>query len=115
MIRAAIVTTLSLAAIPCAACTTADRWTGPDKQKHLVAGAAIGAAGALVFDSPRQGFLLGAAVGVAKELADRQRGGTCSLQDGVMTAVGAAAGAYGAAWVVARHRDGFFIGFSKRL
>lgn len=107
--------TLALAALPCAACTTADQWTGPDKTKHVLAGAAIGAAGSLVFKDPHKGLLLGAAVGVAKELYDRKHGGTCSLQDGVMTALGAAAGAYGTAWIVAPRKNGLFIGFAKAL
>ncbi len=111
----AIITTLALASIPCAACTTADKWTGPDKNKHVLVGAAIGAAGTLVFKDPLPGFLLGTAVGIAKELHDRKNGGTCSLQDGVMTALGAAAGAYGTAWIVAPRKDGVFIGFSKSL
>ena len=111
----AIITTLALAAIPSAACTTADKWTGPDKTKHVLAGAAIGAAGTLVFKDPHKGFLAGAAVGIAKELYDRKHGGTCSLQDGVMTALGAAAGAYGTAWVIAPRKNGVFVGFSKAL
>lgn len=115
MNKPAIITALALAALPSAACTTADKWTGPDKNKHILAGAAIGAAGTLVFDSPHKGFLLGAAVGIAKELHDRKGGGTCSLQDGVMTALGAAAGAYGTAWIVAPRKNGVFVGFSKAL
>lgn len=115
MNKPAIITTLALAAFPAAACTTADSWTGPDKNKHVLAGVAIGSAGTLVFKDPHKGFLLGAAVGVAKEIYDRKHGGTCSLQDGVMTALGAAAGAYGTAWIIAPRKNGVFVGFSKAL
>lgn len=115
MNKPAIITTLALAAIPAAACTTADKWTGPDKTKHVLAGAAAGSLGTLAFGSPLKGFAFGAAVGVAKELYDRKHGGTCSFQDGVMTALGAAAGAYGTAWIVAPRKGGVFVGFSKAL
>ena len=76
-----------------APCTAKDAWTGRDKALHLKAGLAIGAAGTLVFDSPRTGMLLGVGAGLAKEVYDRRGGGTCSLQDFAVTAVGAAAGA----------------------
>ena len=115
MTAKAIVTTLALAALPCAACTTADRWTGPDKQKHLLAGAALGAAGTLATKDPLKGLAFGAAVGLAKELHDRRGGGTCSLQDFAVTALGAAAGAYGTAWLIAPRKDGVFIAFSTRF
>lgn len=109
--------TLALAAIPCAAtagqCIKNDAWTGPDKTKHVLVGAAIGSAATLATSNPHYGFALGTAVGIAKELKDRRGGGTCSLQDGVMTALGAAAGAYGTAFVVAPTKNGVFVGYSR--
>lgn len=98
-------------------CTASDPWQGPDKTKHALVGAAIGSAGTLVFKDPDAGFLLGAGVGLVKELVDRRTPSrTCSFQDFAVTALGAAAGAYGTAWVVLpTARGGIFVGFTKRL
>lgn len=95
-----------------ARCSTTDAWTGPDKVKHVAAGAAIAAAGTLYFKEPFKGFLLGAAAGVALEAASAATGkGVCTVQDAAMTALGAAAGAYGTAWIVLPR----FIGYSARF
>lgn len=72
---------------------TDDSWTGPDKIKHLAFGVAIAFAGGLMFD-PMIGLAAGAGIGVAKEVYDGVSGkGTASLQDMIVTVVGAAAGA----------------------
>ncbi len=97
-----------------AKCLTHDSWTGPDKVKHLAAGFAIGSAGTLVFKDAGTGFLIGAAAGVLIETQ-----GVCSLQDAAVTALGAAAGAYGTAWLVlptldkAGKPDGLQVVYSK--
>ena len=92
-----------------AKCIANDAWTGPDKVKHFGAGAAAGAAGTLVFKDARKGLLLGVAVGAAKEVYDTRGHGTCSLQDFAVTALGAAAGAYGTAWIVTPR----FVGYAR--
>lgn len=117
--RAALTITLALltASASAAPCTARDAWTGPDKTKHFLAGAALGAAGTVRFGDARSGFLFGAGVGAVKELAD-MRGWipgshTCSLQDFVATAAGAAAGAYGTAWLVLPQRGGVVVAYTK--
>lgn len=94
-----------------ARCITNDAWTGPDKKKHFAVGAALGTAGTLAFNKPRDAFIFGAAVGLAKEVYDSRGNGTCSAQDFAVTALGAAAGAYGTAWIVTPN----FIGFAARF
>jgi uncharacterized protein YfiM (DUF2279 family) len=83
-----------------APCTARDRWTGHDKALHLGAGAfaAYGATAGL--RDPWAGLAVGAAVGLAKEAADRRAGGTCSLQDLAATVAGAAIGAGFAGWML---------------
>lgn len=106
----AILALLLAPSLACAIpCTATDNWTGQDKTKHFAAGAAIGSAGTLVFKDPDKGFLLGVAVGALKEVRDSRGHGTCSLQDFGVTALGAAAGAYGTAWVITPR----FIGYTK--
>jgi putative lipoprotein len=103
------------AAIVCgsahAKCISNDAWTGPDKTKHFAVGVALGSAGVLAFNEPHKAFLVGAGIGLAKELYDRRGGGTCSAQDFAVTALGAAAGAYGTAWIVTPN----FVGYARRF
>lgn len=95
-------------------CTASDKWTGPDKTKHFAVGVALGAGGAVVFGNPKAGLLLGAGVGLAKEAWDRgQSNHTCSLQDFAATAAGAAAGAYGAGWLILPQRRGAVVAYAK--
>lgn len=94
-----------------AGCTSSDSWTGRDKAGHFLVGAAIGSGGTLLFDKPDQVFLFGLAVAAAKELHDSRNGATCSLQDFLATAGGAAAGAYGTAWIVGPN----YVGFAARF
>lgn len=114
---AAVVTTLALASYPAAAqqrCTMSDPWQGPDKTKHFIAGAGVGAAVTLATERPHWGFAAGVAVGAAKELVDRRGSGTCSFQDFAVTALGAAAGAYGTAWLILPDpKGGVFVGYSR--
>lgn len=105
--RASLFAALALAgALAQAACLTDDAWVGPDKQQHLLAGAAIGSLGALLFQSASDGFALGVAAGVLKEARDSAGFGTCSLQDAVVTAAGSALGAFGASFALRPTSDG---------
>jgi uncharacterized protein YfiM (DUF2279 family) len=91
---------LATSGIASARCITNDSWTGVDKNKHLAVGAAIGSVATLVFKDADNAFLTGVAVGLAKEIYDSRGHGTCSAQDFAVTALGAAAGAYGTAWII---------------
>jgi uncharacterized protein YfiM (DUF2279 family) len=72
----------------------ADEWTGPDKVKHIAAGALIAAPVSMLTDSWRAGAAAGCAVGIAKELVDTQTPNhTPSYKDAVVTCIGAAIGA----------------------
>lgn len=94
-----------------ARCITNDSWHGPDKTKHFAAGVAIGSGGVLLFNKPRHAFAFGVLVSAAKEAYDAGGHGTCSAQDFAVTALGAAAGAYGTAWIVTPR----FIGYAARF
>lgn len=106
---------LLLCTVACGAgpCIAADKWSGEDKTKHFAVGAAIGSAGVLAFNSPHKAFLFGAAIGAGKEILFDRRSAihTCSFQDFAVTALGAAAGAYGTAWIVTPS----FIGYARRF
>lgn len=84
------------------ACTARDQWTGRDKALHLVAGAAVGAGVTAYTRDPLIGTFAGTAVGIAKEIRDSRGHGHCSAQDALITALGAAVGAYGASWALSR-------------
>jgi hypothetical protein len=71
----------------------ADDWTGPDKQGHLDAGIAVSTLARQHGLTKRDAFLIGAGVGLAKELGDAT-GGDPSAKDFAVTAMGALAGAY---------------------
>jgi putative lipoprotein len=110
-----IIAALLLAAAPAfaAPCITRDAWTGPDKTKHFVGGAAIASAVTLATRNPHYGFGAGVAVAIAKEAYDRTGRGTCSLQDMAVTVAGAAAGAYGTAWVILPQRRGVSVAVAR--
>lgn len=111
-IAAALIVALLSVAAWAGPCTARDAWTGPDKTKHFAVGAAIGSAGVLAFENPHHAFLAGVAVGALKEVVDRRSvNHTCSLQDFAVTSLGAAAGAYGTAWIVGPG----FVGYARRF
>lgn len=95
-----------------AKCLTRDKWTGVDKNMHFVAGAFIGVGATVKFRDPLAGFAAGVAVGALKELSDSRGGGTCSLQDFAVTAIGAALGVYGSAWLIAPTLGGMTVSYS---
>ena len=95
-----------------AACTSSDSWTGSDKAAHLAVGAAIGSGGTLILKDANRAFLLALGIGAVKEAIDSQSSSReCSLQDFIAAALGAAAGAYGTAWIISPT----FIGYAKRF
>lgn len=110
---------LALALVPHLAiagkCTTHDGWSGPDKTKHLIGGAAIGAAVTYATEKPLYGWAAGTAVGALKEVIDSRGHGTCSFQDFAVTSLGAAAGAYGTAWVILPMKKGVFVGYASNF
>lgn len=83
-------------------CTTAtaDEWTGRDKNLHFAGGAAIAAAVTLATADPTTGFLVGAGVGVVKEVYDATGHGTPSGKDLIVTILGAYVGSRAAGWVI---------------
>lgn len=68
-----------------------DEWHGLDKRQHAAAGALIAGTAAELTGSRWNGFLVGAAAGVGKELLDTQMAGhTPSHRDAIVTLAGAA-------------------------
>lgn len=111
-----LIAALAIAGSAHARCITNDSWTGPDKAKHFVAGAAIGGASTVFFQTPRAGMVLGAAAGVGLELYSARTGrGTCTVQDAAATALGAVAGAYGTAWLILPRRNGVQVAYVARF
>lgn len=107
-----IVAAISLSFGAQSKCLTRDKWSGTDKNMHFVAGAFAGAGATAQFRDPLKGFAAGVAIGALKELSDSRGGGTCSLQDFAVTAIGAAVGAYGGAWLIAPTRGGMTVSYS---
>lgn len=97
-------------------CTTSDLWRGPDKTKHAIAGAAIGAAVTAAAKDPLYGALAATGVALGKELIDRRYPNhTCSFQDFAVTAAAGWAGAYGTAWLIVPRRDGVQVAYVARF
>lgn len=84
-----------------------DRWTGPDKQKHFVASAALGfgCKGFLFPDDDLKAWGCAMAPGVVKELTDPRP----SSKDLVWNAVGAYVGVQAGGWIIRRN----FIGYQR--
>lgn len=79
-------------------------WHGPDKNLHLAAGLGISLSYSLLTDKPRDGFLVGCGVGVAKELYDAmdRANHSPSAKDALITCAGAALGS--TSWRISRNR-----------
>jgi hypothetical protein len=88
-----------------AKCTARDAWRGADKTQHLGIGAVIGMAGTLQSGNRWHGFAWGTGIGALKELADADGSGTCSAQDFLVTAIGAAIGAQAGGFLFDLRRD----------
>lgn len=93
---------------------TDDKWTGPDKVKHMAAGAIAGAAVTGYTGEAWKGCAASAVLGWVKEMHD-QRKGTPSMQDFAVTAAAGCAASYGTAWAVAPTRDGFAVAYNKEF
>lgn len=91
-----------IAALSFSLAANADEWTGPDKTKHFLGGAAIGAAVTLATDKPEYGIAAGILVGVAKEAYDdRHRNKhTVSIKDLLLTVAGSAVGSYAGSLII---------------
>ena len=98
-----------------AKCDANDRWTGVDKGMHFVAGGAIAMGVTAQTGSETKGFLAGAGVGILKEIADSRGSGHCSLQDAVVTALGAYVGAKAGRFVFERRDGTTFVGYNFQL
>lgn len=93
-------------------CITHDAWTGSDKNKHLIGGAAIGAAVVAATGSKTDAVIATIAIAALKEASDRRSPRhTCSLQDFSVTVAGGIAGAYGASFILGPN----YIGFIKQF
>lgn len=81
-----------------------DKWTGPDKTKHLIAGTIVGALGTGVTGSEWKGAAAGCAVGAAKEIYDAKHKDThiSSFQDFAVTCLGSVVGAGGTKWLISK-------------
>jgi uncharacterized protein YfiM (DUF2279 family) len=72
-----------------------DSWEGRDKSFHLISGIVIGASVTAYTKSPTKGVLAGVAIGVLKEVSDKEsESHTASFKDATVTALGAIAGSY---------------------
>lgn len=90
MSRLAIAALLAL----CAATASADEWTGPDKNIHFAAGAAVGTVVTMATDDEWAGFAAGATVGLLKELWDEHHPPhQATVKDFIVTAAGGLVGA----------------------
>lgn len=118
-IKLILTASLALACVSASAferrCTTSDLWRGPDKTKHAIGGAAIGAAVTAATKDPLYGAIAATTVALGKELVDRRYPGlhTCSLQDFAVTAAAGVAASYGTAWLILPRRDGVQVAFVK--
>ncbi len=105
-----------IAAVACSscsdACTMHDVWIGDDKNLHFASGVAMSLAATAYTGDPTTGFYLGAAAGAAKEIYDAFDARKCSLQDFVLSAAGAAAGAYLGHLYITRVRGGTVVGYA---
>lgn len=86
-----VTATLSIGAA--ASCRSNDSWRGQDKNQHFVLGGVTGLATTLGTGSRLKGWAAGTAVGALKELSDSSGRGDCSLQDFLVTSLGAGVGA----------------------
>lgn len=88
---------------PPIAAPVVDRWSGEDKEWHAIAGAVVGTAATVKWQSRAVGFAAGCGTGVAFELLAP---GFKSYKDAVVTCLGAAFGALIGGWHVQGQRNG---------
>lgn len=84
----------------------ADNWTGQDKTKHFIVGAAIGSGVAIATHNENYGIAAGVAVGALKEFYDSKhpQSHTASIKDFTATAIGAYAGAKIGGFIITPNR-----------
>ncbi len=82
-----------VAAVPSAAAEDPYAWNNRDMKQHFVAGFLIGSIVTADSESPRKGVIVGATIGVLKEVLD-DASFHHSTGDALATAVGAIAGSY---------------------
>lgn len=105
---AALILTVSMGS------SRADEWTGPDKERHALAGALVGAGATLVFKNELHGVLAAAAVGAGKELWDAtSKRGHPSFKDFAVTALGGVIGARVSGLLVLPARDGLYVSYRQ--
>lgn len=106
---------LATALIAATASANADEWTGADKTKHVVAGAAVSSIVTSVTKNELHGFLAGVAVGVGKELYDAHGSGHPSMKDLAWTVAGSYMGAKLGGFFVAPAPKGFRLGLVRQF
>lgn len=111
MIRVLLLIVMLAATTAHAKCTARDSWRGADKTQHLAIGTVIGMAGTLQSGNRWHGLAWGSGIGALKELADSTGGGTCSLQDFAVTALGAAIGAHLGGVIINVRRDSLGVAY----
>lgn len=100
-----------------ARCISNDAWRGEDKLFHFVAGSTISLAVGSQYRNPSIGFYSGVAAGAIKELHDMHyyHRNTCSLQDFVVTVIGAGLGSYASKWSIQARDNGLVINFNTEF
>jgi uncharacterized protein YfiM (DUF2279 family) len=98
-----------------AGCDANDRWTGQDKAKHFAVGGAIAMGVTAYTGNETHGFVAGSAIGILKEVSDSRGRGHCSLQDAVVTALGAYVGSKAGRFVFERRNGTTFVGYNFSL
>ena len=96
-------------------CKLNDAWKGPDKTKHVVAGALIGSSVTYMTERPEYGVLATFVAAAGKEANDRRGYGTCSFQDFAVTMASGIAASYGTKLMVLPLKDGAVISYTTKF
>ncbi len=100
--------TLSLASIPCIACSDSISFA-PDKQKHFVGSAGIGLLSEVYFEDKASAFVTTLSIGLTKEIYDKVSGKGCaSGYDMLYNAIGAGVGIYTGSWFITPNKIVYF-------
>lgn len=96
-------------------CKLNDAWKGPDKTKHVAAGALIGSSVTYMTERPEYGVLATFVAAAGKEANDRRGYGTCSFQDFAVTMASGIAASYGTKLVILPLKDGAIISYTTKF
>jgi hypothetical protein len=96
-------------------CKLKDAWKGPDKTKHILAGALIGGSVTYMTERPEYGVLATLVAAAGKEANDRRGYGTCSFQDFAVTMAAGIAASYGTKLVILPLNDGAMISYTTKF